>query len=88
MSMKYYEREEKCKYCGCLVKRYKICDNCIIDMLYEAYAQGKEPAMKHKTLAYRRGIEPLQIKAEAIEDAKGRIKNNSRCRTSVTLSEQ
>ena len=85
MSMKYYEREEKCRYCGCLVKRYKICDNCIIDMLYEAYAQGKEPAMKHKTLAYRRGIEPLQIKAEAIEDAKGRIK---RCRTSVTLSEQ
>lgn len=73
MSMKYYEREEKCKYCGCLVKRYKICDNCIIDMLYEAYARGEEPEMKHKILAYRRGIEPLEIRAEAREDAEGRI---------------
>lgn len=74
MSMKYYEREEKCVFCHRLVKRYKICEQCIIDMLYEAYAKDEKPAKNVLTLAYRRGLKPCEIREEVREDAKGRIR--------------
>ena len=74
MSMKYADYEYRCKYCGTPVMRYRICEKCIIDMLYEAWASGKEPSGSMLTLAYRRGIEPLEIREEAREDAKGRIR--------------
>ena len=86
MSMKYSDTEYRCKYCGEYVLRHKICEQCIIDKLYEAWASGKEPSRSMLTLAYRRGIKPIEIREEAREDAKGRIKDNSRRGTSTVLS--
>ena len=78
MSMKYSDAEYHCKVCGTPVMRYKICEKCIIDMLYDAWASGNRPSESVLTLAYRRGIKPIEIRKEAREDAKGRIKDNSR----------
>ena len=73
MSMKYADAEYTCKYCGTAVKRHKICEKCIIDKLYDAWISGEEPSRHILTLAYRRGIKPLEIRAAAREDLKGRI---------------
>ncbi|HPY85284.1 MAG TPA: hypothetical protein PLS20_09660 [Ruminococcus flavefaciens] len=74
MSIKYSAAEYHCKCCGELVLRHKICERCIIDKLYEAWASGKEPSRSILTLAYKRGIKPIEIREEAREDAKGRIR--------------
>lgn len=73
MGMRYSDAECHCKICGMPVLRYKICEQCIIDMLYDAWISGAEPTKNTKTLAYRRGIKPLEIKKAAMEDLKGRI---------------
>lgn len=74
MGMKYADAEYRCKYCGTPVMRYMICEQCIIDKLYDAWISGKEPPRHTLTLAYRRGIKPLEIREAAKEDAKGRIR--------------
>ena len=73
MGMKYSDAECHCKYCGTAVKRYKICEKCIIDKLYDAWISDEEPPRHILTLAYRRGIKPLEIREAAREDLKGRI---------------
>lgn len=74
MGMKYSDAECHCKVCGTPLLRYKICEKCIIDKLYDTWASGREPTTSVLTLAYRRGIKPLEIREEAKEDAKGRIR--------------
>lgn len=74
MSCTYSDPLFVCKYCGQPVRKYKYHDGCIIDMIYKSYENGNEPTRAMIGLAYKRGINPVEIRKDYYEDVKiGRI---------------
>lgn len=77
MSCTYSDPLFTCRICGQPVRKYKYHDGCIIDAIYKSYENGGEPDRALVGLAYKHGINYVEIRNEYLEDVTaGRISGN------------